>query len=96
MIFLFFKKIGFLGILGPPYCGIGATIRIGREIRCLPYAGFFYLTIANALVLLTLNMIIERKVKQGTLHKLVFMHVMYFLNEELDHVLFIYLLIVNF
>ena len=22
---------------------IGATIRIGREIRCLPYAGFFYL-----------------------------------------------------
>ena len=29
-----------LCILGPPYCGIGATIRIGREIRCLPYAGF--------------------------------------------------------
>ena len=28
-------------MLGPPYCGIGATIRIGREIRCLPYAGFF-------------------------------------------------------
>ena len=22
-------------ILGPPYCGIGATIRIGREIQCL-------------------------------------------------------------
>ena len=39
--FPFFKKIGFLGILGPPYCGIGATIRIGREILCLPYAGFF-------------------------------------------------------
>ena len=38
----FFKKIGFLGILGPPYCGIGATIRIGREMLCLPYAGFFY------------------------------------------------------
>ena len=35
------KKIGFLGILGPPYCGIGATIRIGRESWCLPYAGFF-------------------------------------------------------
>ena len=38
--FLFFKKIGFLGILGPPYCGISATIRIGRETLCLPYAGF--------------------------------------------------------
>ena len=37
--FLFF--FWFLCILGPPYCGIGATIRIGREIRCLPYAGFF-------------------------------------------------------
>ena len=41
MILQFFKKIGFLGILGPPYCGIGATIRIGREMLCLPYAGFF-------------------------------------------------------
>ena len=39
--FPFFKKIGFLGILGPPYCGVGATIRIGREMLCLPYAGFF-------------------------------------------------------
>ena len=29
-----------MGILGPPYCGIGATIRIGREMLCLPYAGF--------------------------------------------------------
>ena len=28
MIFSVFQKIGFLGILGPPYCGIGATIRI--------------------------------------------------------------------
>ena len=35
------KKIVFLGILVPPYCGIGATIRIGREMLCLPYAGFF-------------------------------------------------------
>ena len=35
------KKVWFLGILGLPYCGIGATIRIGREILCLPYAGFF-------------------------------------------------------
>ena len=39
--FLFFKKIVFFAILGPPYCGIGATIRIGREILCLQYAGFF-------------------------------------------------------
>ena len=39
--FLFFKKIRFLAILGPPYRGIGATIRIGREMLCLPYAGFF-------------------------------------------------------
>ena len=31
----------FLGIIGPPYCGIDATIRIGREMLCLPYAGFF-------------------------------------------------------
>ena len=38
--FHFSEKIGFLGILGAPYCGIGATIRIGREMLCLPYAGF--------------------------------------------------------
>ena len=41
MIFPFFKIFGFLGILDPPYCGIGATIRIGQEMLCLPYAGFF-------------------------------------------------------
>ena len=40
--FPFFKQFGFSAILGPPYCGIGATIRIGREILCLPYAFFFY------------------------------------------------------
>ena len=39
---MFFKKIGFLGILGRPSYGIGATIRIGREMLCLPYAGFFH------------------------------------------------------
>ena len=27
--------------LGPPSYGIGATIRIGREMLCLPYAGFW-------------------------------------------------------
>ena len=26
--------------IGPPSYGIGATIRIGREMLCLPYAGF--------------------------------------------------------
>ena len=31
--------------LGPPSYGIGATIRIGREMLCLPYAGFFFLNI---------------------------------------------------
>ena len=38
LFFWFFKKFGFLGILVPPYCGIGATIRIGREgtIGCHP------------------------------------------------------------
>ena len=40
MIFPVFQKIGFWGILGSPYYGIGATIRIGREMLCLPYAGF--------------------------------------------------------
>ena len=39
--FRFFKKFGFSAIPGPPYCGIGATIRIGREMLCLLYAGFF-------------------------------------------------------
>ena len=39
--FMFFKKFGLLGILGPPYCGIGATIRIGREMLYLPYEVFF-------------------------------------------------------
>ena len=37
---MFLKKIGFWVILGPHYCGIGATIRIGREMLCLPYVGF--------------------------------------------------------
>ena len=41
-IFRLKKKNGFLCIIGPPYSGIGATIRIGREMFCLPYAGFFF------------------------------------------------------
>ena len=47
--FRFSKKICFLGIFGPPSYGIGATIRIGREMLCLPYAGFFLLFKASAL-----------------------------------------------
>ena len=39
--FRFSKTFGFSAILGPPYCGIGATIRIGREMLCIPYAVFF-------------------------------------------------------
>ena len=35
--FFRFKKFGFFGILGPPYRGIGAIIRIGWEMLCLPY-----------------------------------------------------------
>ena len=43
MIFsVFQKKSGVWGILGPPSYGIGATIRIGREMLCLPYAGFLF------------------------------------------------------
>ena len=45
--FSFFKKVGFLAILGPPYRGIGATIRIGQEILCLPYAGFLQIFSQN-------------------------------------------------
>ena len=37
-------------ILGPPYCGIGATIRIGREMLCLPYAGFLKYIHRNVLI----------------------------------------------
>ena len=32
----------FWGILGPPSYDIGATIRIGRDMLCPPYAGFFF------------------------------------------------------
>ena len=43
LFFPFCFFFGFLCILGPPYCGIDATIRIGREIQCLPYAGFLFI-----------------------------------------------------
>ena len=54
-------KVGCLGILGPSYCGIGAIIRIGREMLCLPYAGFLlhiigfirYIKSFNGLVMAT-------------------------------------------
>ena len=40
MIFSVFQKNWVFGILDSPYCGICATIRIGQEMLCLPYAGF--------------------------------------------------------
>ena len=40
MIFSVFKKFWFWGLLGSPYCGFDAIIRIGQEMLCLPYAGF--------------------------------------------------------
>ena len=39
---LVLQKIRFFGILGPPYCGIGATISIGQKMPCLPYAVLFH------------------------------------------------------
>ena len=36
-----------MSILGPPYCDIGAAIRIGREIWCLPYVGFLEETVEH-------------------------------------------------
>ena len=41
---MIFSVFLILGILGPPYCGIGATIYIGREMLCLPYAQFLKLS----------------------------------------------------
>ena len=45
MLFPFLEKIRVWGILGTPYCGIGATVQIGQDMLCLPYAGFlvFYM-----------------------------------------------------
>ena len=40
--FLVYQKNRVSGYIGPPYCGIGATIRIGQEMICLPYARFFF------------------------------------------------------
>ena len=51
-VFLFFKKIGIWGILGPPSYGIGATIRIGYEMLGLPYAVFFLQPVLKVNVLI--------------------------------------------
>ena len=53
--FPFFKKIGFWGIVGTPYCGIGATIRMGPELLCLPCAGFFGYVLLHRLIFLVLG-----------------------------------------
>ena len=59
MIFSVFQKNGFLGILGPPYCGIGATIRIGPEMS--PVCGIFFKSIIQGTELLFVD--IYNKVK---------------------------------
>ena len=48
--------------------GIGATIRIGQEIQCLPYAGFFIQRLCRK-ILTYLKVYLEAKlfVKQGLL-----------------------------
>ena len=52
--------------LGPPSYGIGATIRIGREMLCLPYAGFFLMNWDKKLYIFILyiifiNLVFEHK-----------------------------------
>ena len=44
-VFYFFPR--FSNNWVSPYCGIGATIHIGREMLCLPYAGFLKKFLAN-------------------------------------------------
>ena len=50
------------GILGPPSNGIGATIRIGREMLCLPYAGFFFFGIAFLSTELTIDLHLSKSI----------------------------------
>ena len=61
MIFSFFKKNGFFGILGPPSYGIGAIIRIGRDMLCLPYAGFFSIACRVSLFLNESHTLFDQK-----------------------------------
>ena len=48
MIFFFKKKNLVFGYSWSTHYGIGATISIGREMLCLPYAGFFTLAFKRA------------------------------------------------
>jgi hypothetical protein len=59
-----------LGILGPHYCGIGATIRIGREMLCLPYAGFlqYQTTLAHNMIQGAIHPIARNTLLQGVIH----------------------------
>ena len=64
--FRFSKTLGFFGILGPPFCGIGATIRIGREMLCLPYAEFLNKQIILPIyIILISKKNIENYIKKG-------------------------------
>ena len=56
---------GFFGILGPPYCGIGTTIRIGREMLCLPHAVFFFKVI-SLLIAVLLHIFVMLKIVENT------------------------------
>ena len=65
-----------MGILGPRYCGIGATIRIGREMLCLPYAGFF---VEQSLVTPGLEMLFEIQQEKYVLFSKLFIVVIWIL-----------------
>ena len=62
--FRFSKKKLCFGILGPPYSGIGATIRIGREMLCVLYAGFFALNNLYSLCQKGEKPLLKSKVKE--------------------------------
>ena len=57
----------FWGIPGPPYYGIGATIRIGRETLCLSYVGFLFITVSFIDQLFSITLIqsmVQRRTNQ--------------------------------
>ena len=79
--FPLFKKFGFWGILGPPYCGIGAAMRIDREMLCLPYAGF----LSNVFTILICSRIYwksENIWKKKALHFLWFQHLEFDISKQ--------------
>ena len=64
MYFFWYLNIYFIYIFVHEECvliGIGASIRIGREIRCLPYAGFFILWLWSLIAIGYLKAILKNK-----------------------------------